>query len=66
MLLVVRTKLCFYNEIGDLFYLFTWFIIEFGKCILSLDHLPANNKSEIFAPLDFAADALALRRLCPW
>ena len=32
---------------------------------ISLDHPPANNKSEIFAPLNFAADAPA-RRLCPW
>ena len=29
-----------------------------------LDHPPANNKVEIFAPLDIAVDALALCMLC--
>ena len=34
--------------------------------VFSLDHLPANNKSEIFVALDFAVNASVLRRLCSW
>ena len=57
---MIRTNLCFCDEIRDLFYLITRFVIEFGN-VFSLNHPPVNNNLEIFAPLDFSADAPALR-----
>ena len=57
---MIRTNLCFYNEISDLFYLITRYVVEFGN-VFSLNHPPVNNNLEIFAPLDFSADAPALR-----